>query len=287
MKVPTEFRGKLQIMEVYQPFSRPTAFRLIYDKDEVVGLWHSSLDYLLQWPRGSSAPRTGVLLCHYLDSFGANVPLVLDIGTGGSAVLAIHCARMGAGRVIGIDIDKRVLESARRNVDNNGLSGSVSIEEGDVSNFESEERAQMIIANLPHMPVPVSVSPHNDGGRDGRACITAFLGLVERCLRSDGISIFTAPDYLGINGPYSSARSIREIAAEHGLVVRVERRYKMEVRHGSYTAANMAWIRRMYPGYEFGRTVDGMPTHWLNLVSARFDQNKRIGHSNGIFARTW
>lgn len=54
---------------------------------------------------------------------------VLDVGTG-SGILAIVAARLGAARVVGVDIDPMAVGAARANVKLNHLSGSISIEEG-------------------------------------------------------------------------------------------------------------------------------------------------------------
>jgi len=264
----------LRVVSNYRPYSKPTSFNVVVDRGGVQGLWHRQLRYLVRWPRRSSAPRTGVLLCHYLNSISARDAFVLDIGTG-TGLLAMHCARIGARRVIGIDVDAVALEVARRNVDENGLQDIVALENGDVSSFSTKDKAGLIVANLPHMPVPKLVSPHDDGGRDGRMCVLELIGLAQRCLHPNGVAIFTAPDYLGITRRYSSTPSLKEIAKKSGFIIRVERRYKMEVRPSSYTATNKKWISTVYPRYTFGRSNKGMPTHWLFLASMRFCNERK------------
>ncbi|MBQ7454928.1 MAG: 50S ribosomal protein L11 methyltransferase [Clostridia bacterium] len=56
---------------------------------------------------------------------------VLDVGTG-SGILAIAAARLGAERVLGVDIDPMAVRVARENVEKNGLSDKIDIREGDL-----------------------------------------------------------------------------------------------------------------------------------------------------------
>lgn len=273
MKPSNKSGQELKLLNSYKPFSRPTAFMLVSGDKAKNRIWNSVLDYTIEWPNGSPAPRTGILLCQYLDSLKMGAPLVFDIGTGGNAILAIHCAKMGAKNVIGIDVDRNALKIARHNVSDNGLSKAIKIEEADVLTFTCVKKANLIVANLPHMPVSEATSPHDDGGQDGRSCITALFDLTKRCLKSDGVAIFTAPDYLGINRSYAASLSIKEIAASQGIAIRVERRFKMEIRPGSYTAANLDWIKKMYPKYKFGQASNGFITYWLCLVSAKHNHD--------------
>ena len=57
---------------------------------------------------------------------------VADLGAG-SAVLAIAAAKLGAGRVAAIEIDPDAIANARENVERNGVSGVVTVLEGDAA----------------------------------------------------------------------------------------------------------------------------------------------------------
>jgi len=51
---------------------------------------------------------------------------MLDVGTG-SGILAIYGARLGARKIVGIDTDPEALQWAEKNIDLNGLTGSVAL----------------------------------------------------------------------------------------------------------------------------------------------------------------
>jgi ribosomal protein L11 methyltransferase len=69
----------------------------------------------------------------------------LDVGTG-SGILAIAAARLGAGEVWGIDIDKMAVEIARENVDRNKVSDTVKIKKGSMGDVR--KKFDLVAANL-------------------------------------------------------------------------------------------------------------------------------------------
>jgi ribosomal protein L11 methyltransferase len=93
-----------------------------------------------------------------------SIASVLDVGTG-SGILGIAAARLGARRVLGLDIDAEVLKTAEENLRRNGVEGSMSV--SNLSLHRLEETYDLVIANL---TAPViqqmaaslsrSVSPH-------------------------------------------------------------------------------------------------------------------------------
>ncbi len=94
---------------------------------------------------GQHASTLGCLLA-LEDLFADGVPdAVLDVGTG-SAILAIAAARLGAPRVLGIDIDGIAVEAARVNVARNRLSDLVRVDVGTLDRVAG--RFALILANL-------------------------------------------------------------------------------------------------------------------------------------------
>ncbi|MBN1614430.1 MAG: 50S ribosomal protein L11 methyltransferase [Deltaproteobacteria bacterium] len=70
---------------------------------------------------------------------------VLDVGTG-TGILGISCAKLGAQRVVCVDIDKKAAEIARENVFINGVQDRVEIINRDVTTIR--EPFDLIVANL-------------------------------------------------------------------------------------------------------------------------------------------
>jgi ribosomal protein L11 methyltransferase len=71
---------------------------------------------------------------------------VLDVGTG-TGVLAIAAVRLGAARAVGTDIDEWSANNAGENIALNGVSGRVTIHEGELDGLPAE-RFGMVIANI-------------------------------------------------------------------------------------------------------------------------------------------
>jgi ribosomal protein L11 methyltransferase len=70
---------------------------------------------------------------------------VLDVGTG-TGILGIACAKLGANKVVCVDIDKKATEIARENVAGNHVEDRVHIINRDVTTIR--EPFDLIVANL-------------------------------------------------------------------------------------------------------------------------------------------
>jgi len=89
-------------------------------------------------------PTTGLCL-EAVDAFLAARPgaSVLDVGTG-SGILAIAAAKLGAGRVVGIDDDPVAVEVARENAERNGAAVDVRIDPAGAL----RGRFDLVVANI-------------------------------------------------------------------------------------------------------------------------------------------
>lgn len=70
---------------------------------------------------------------------------VLDLGCG-SGILAIAAAKLGAGRVLAMDVDPQAVEAARRNVGTNGVAQVVEVKAGTLEG--PSPGFDLIVANI-------------------------------------------------------------------------------------------------------------------------------------------
>jgi ribosomal protein L11 methyltransferase len=100
----------------------------VSDRLWIVPSWHESPDpaaiNLILDPGmafGTGSHPTTRLCLEWLERHVTADSSLLDYGCG-SGILAIAAARLGAGRVAGVDIDPQAVESARANAERNGVS---------------------------------------------------------------------------------------------------------------------------------------------------------------------
>lgn len=72
---------------------------------------------------------------------------VIDAGCG-SGILALSAKKLGWQRVSGFDIDEESVRVARENAEFNGLQGEVAFSEADLASGLSEEKADLVLANI-------------------------------------------------------------------------------------------------------------------------------------------
>jgi len=133
-----------------------------------------------EWAFGSGTHPTTSLCLEFLqdlsrgnERFGClKGKMVLDFGCG-TGILAIAAARLGAGRVKGVEIDAEAAETAKRNVSYNGFRGKITIINGSVETLD--ENYDLILANIvaaAHVRIKGRLAEHLCPG--GRLLITGF-----------------------------------------------------------------------------------------------------------------
>ncbi len=94
---------------------------------------------------GTGTHETTRMCIKALEKYTKKEYTVFDIGTG-SGILSIAAAKLGAKKVVGVDLDPVAVESAKSNVEFNHLD-NIDIVNGDLMEVV-EGRAQIVIANI-------------------------------------------------------------------------------------------------------------------------------------------
>jgi ribosomal protein L11 methyltransferase len=95
---------------------------------------------------GTGTHHTTVLCIRCLEDIIKPGCVVFDIGTG-TGVLAIAAAKLGAGRVLAVDLDPIAVKVAEENSTNNLVASVVSVRQGDLLTGV-EGQADVIVANI-------------------------------------------------------------------------------------------------------------------------------------------
>lgn len=73
---------------------------------------------------------------------------VLDLGTG-SGILAIAAAKLGASKVLAVDIDPVAVEAAQENIEKNGTADNIIVQQGGLESVvTSARRFDLVVANI-------------------------------------------------------------------------------------------------------------------------------------------
>ena len=127
---PMRFGERLWICPSWRDVPDPTAVNVLLDPGLAFGTGtHPTTALCLQW----------------LDSLDLKGKTLVDFGCG-SGILAIAALKLGAERVIGIDIDPQAIEASRDNAQRNGVSDQLELylPEDQPQNLQ----ADIVVANI-------------------------------------------------------------------------------------------------------------------------------------------
>ncbi len=106
---------------------------------------------LIPRPETESLVELGLTWGRALQAAGCREPLIVDVGTGTSAIALALAAHLPGARVIGIDLSAEALALARENARRLGLAGRVRFVQGDLL-APLRWRPHLTVANLPYVP---------------------------------------------------------------------------------------------------------------------------------------
>ena len=100
---------------------------------------------------GTGTHETTQLLLELLEVYLHPSETVLDIGTG-SGILAIAGAKLGASRVLGVEIDRDAVKNAKENIFYNKVDHIAEIRSGSIETIGSE-KFDLVLANIDRITI--------------------------------------------------------------------------------------------------------------------------------------
>src|SRR5437764_2482008 len=101
---------------------------------------------------GTGSHPTTRLCMEWLEAHPAPGKTVLDYGCG-SGILAMVARKVGAGEVVGVDIDPQAIESARLNAERNNCAIEFYVPDDFVASHYGERRFDIVVANILSSPL--------------------------------------------------------------------------------------------------------------------------------------
>ncbi len=141
---------------------------------------------------GTGTHETTIMCIEALESYVMKDSTVFDIGCG-SGVLGIAAAKLGAKKVIGVDLDEVCVRVSNENIAINHVEGIVEIKKGNLLEVV-KDKADIIVANIiaeiiAGMTVDIGDSLEDDGIFITSGIIIEKIYIVEEALLENGFKI--------------------------------------------------------------------------------------------------
>ena len=151
---------------------------------------------------------------------------VLEIGSGSGVVLAALGA-LGAASLYGVDIEDDAIDEGLTLLCELGYAEITRIERGDMWQPVGGRRFDLIVANLPHFPMPPNevkarLSTWSCGGADGRQLLNPFLEGLAQHLAPGGRAVIT-------HNAFVSVQQSRSLLRRHGLALRIVQTFLVNI----------------------------------------------------------
>jgi precorrin-6B methylase 2 len=133
------------------------------------------------------------LLWHHLFEEGVGAhQRCLDVGSG-TGLQTVQLSLNGASHVHAIDVDDRAVANTLDNAFRNGVADRVTAEVADIYPWLPTERYEVVVANLPELPVDplADLASHRPTDYWGRGLVDQVIGKLPQMLAPEGHALLT------------------------------------------------------------------------------------------------
>ena len=162
------------------------------DMDSSIGRDDIVLDIMPRMAFGTGTHESTQICLVFLETILLQSQTVLDLGTG-SGILAIAAAKLGAARVLAVDIDEVCMANARENAAANHVNKVVEVRLGSLESTGSET-FDLVMANINrNVIIPILPEMKQTLNKDGRIMLSGLLEseklLIEKAVHDCGCEI--------------------------------------------------------------------------------------------------
>ena len=170
---------------------------------------------LFQYSDGHRFSTDDVLTAWYGTQWAPRVERACDLGSGIGSVALIVAWRLPGARLTTVEAQARSVRLARKSVRYNGLEERFTIVEGDLRDFRSEERFDLVTGSPPYFP-PGTASeaehPQAVPARiEVRGSVADYAAAAARILAPGGLFVFVFP--------FDQRGRVEEALAANGLTL--------------------------------------------------------------------
>lgn len=96
---------------------------------------------------GTGTHETTILCVKQLEKYVKKDSFVIDVGSG-TGILAIVAAKLGAQKIVAVDLDEECVESTKQNALMNKVRGKIEVVHGNLLDLVDDMQADVIVANI-------------------------------------------------------------------------------------------------------------------------------------------
>jgi tRNA1Val (adenine37-N6)-methyltransferase len=162
-----------------------------------------TLDYIsgyysiFQYSGGHRFSTDDVLTAWYATTWAPRVERAADLGSGIGSVALVVAWRLPGARMVTVEAQAESVRLARKSVRYNGLEDRFTIHHGDLREFQSEERFDLVTGSPPYFPPGTAVEAEHPQAIPARievrGSIADYAATAARILAPGGLFVFVFP----------------------------------------------------------------------------------------------
>lgn len=152
---------------------------------------------IFQYEKGHRYSTDDVLTAWYGTLCAPRVERLADLGSGIGSVAIIAAWRLPAARVVTVEAQEQSIRLARKSVRYNGLEDRFTLVDGDLRDFATDERFDLVTGSPPYFPPGTATAAEHSQAVpariETRGSVADYARTASRILAPGGVFVFVFP----------------------------------------------------------------------------------------------